>query len=593
MFKSIRAKVMFFLAGFAISLLIVAGYVVMYGVELVTEEVKEDSLRDKAIAMANITAANLERGEQIEEKEKTFLDEIFCEGVSGKCFLISKTKQTIGCVDKEKPYNLKFEGSSTVQDIYKNEMFYLSAVARVPGQESWFVVAEETRSEAFKDLNLMKTIVITMITILIFLLWPLSKRITLKIQKPIKDLAEEAVQIANGDIGHGIGSTEPGELTDIANAFNLMLDNLKSTMQQVLDKSGEAISLQEIMEYVEDTYDNLPSGIISINTLGEITTFNEEAANMTGYKAEDLLGIDIKNPTPPGLKNLLNPIRRCLSRGSLQLKTITDIKNKDGDVIPVIYSITIQFGVNGEVMGAVCVFRRIEDLHRFEESTNRMKNLESLGEMAASLAHEIKNPLTSIKGYAQYMKVELEDKDLEELDIILYEVDRLTNMLDRFLNFARPKMPKLKQEDMNALMSYVATLVKRDLPSNIEIRTDFQKIPKVMVDKEMFEPLFLNLILNAIQAMPEGGEIWLRTHYDKKRNVVCAEVQDNGEGISQEISNKIFDPFFTTKAEGTGMGLAIASRTVESHRGVMEVESVVGEMTKFTIMLQAVEETEE
>ena len=213
--------------------------------------------------------------------------------------------------------------------------------------------------------------------------------------------------------------------------------------------------------------------------------------------------------------------------------------------------------------------------------------------MAASLAHEIKNPLTSIRGYAQYLKVELEDKDMEELDIILYEVDRLTNMLDRFLNFARPKLPKLKAEDMNGLMAYVATLVKRDLPSNISIRTDFGHIPKVMVDKEMFEPLILNLMLNAIQAMPDGGEIWLRTHYDKKRDVVCAEVQDNGMGISQEISDKIFDPFFTTKADGTGMGLAIASRTVEAHRGVMEVESVVGEMTKFTIMLQAVAETEE
>lgn len=583
---------MFFLAGFAVSLLIVAGYLVMFGVEQVTEAVKEDSLRDKAVSVANITATNLaEEGTAI-EKNAAFLKTTFSDAVSGNCFLINRDKKVIGCGDKEKPYDLRFKGSSDVQETYKNEMFYLSAIAKVDGQDGWFVVAEETRSEAFKDLNMLKTIVITLITVLIFLLWPLSKRIAWKIQKPVKELAEEAVQIASGDIGHGIGSTEPGELTDIANAFNLMLDNLKSTMQQVLDKSGEAISLQEIMEYVEDTYDNLPSGIISINTLGEITTFNQAAEELTGYEAKELLGIDIKNPTPPGLKNLLNPIRRCLSRGSLQLKTLTDIKNQEGAVVPVVYSINIQFGANDEVLGAVCVFRRIEDIDRFEESTNRVKNLESLGEMAASLAHEIKNPLTSIRGYAQYMKVELEDRDMEELDIILYEVDRLTNMLDRFLNFARPKLPKLKKEDMNSLMAYVATLVKRDLPSNIKIRTDFSQIPNVMVDKEMFEPLLLNLLLNAVQAMPDGGEIWLRTYYDKKRDVVCGEVQDNGEGISQEISSKIFDPFFTTKANGTGMGLAIASRTIEAHKGVIEVESVAGEMTKFTIILPAVAEEE-
>ncbi len=592
MFKSIQTKTMFFLVAFAVSILLVTGYLVMFGVGMVTNKVKEDSLKDKAITLSNIISSGLIVHHQIDGTSDQAMEALFSDEVSGTSFLINQDKVTIGCEDKEKPYDLNFRGKSQVQAVYKNNMFYVAAVAKVQGQKGWFVVAEETESSAFPHLNLLKTTVIVLIIIILFCLWPLGKRISFQIQKPVKKLADSAAQIAKGDISHGIEIKEEGELADIAASFNTMLDNLKSTMQQVLDKSGEAASMQEIMEYVEETYDNLPGGVLSINTLGEITTFNQAAEALTGIEASELIGIDIKNPTPPGLKNLLDPLRRCLSRGSLQLKTLTDIKNKEGTVIPVVYSINIQFGMNNEVLGAICVFRRIEDINRFEESANRVKNLESLGEMAASIAHEIKNPLTSIRGYAQYMKVELEDKDMEELDIILYEVDRLTAMLDRFLNFARPKLPDLRMEDLGSLMQYVVTLVKRELPSNIQIRTEFSQTPKVMVDKEMFEPLVLNLILNAIQAMPEGGEILLRTYYDKKRDVVCAEVQDNGEGIPQEISDKIFDPFFTTKADGTGMGLAIASRTVEAHKGVLEVESVVGEMTRFTIILQAAAQEE-
>ena len=130
-------------------------------------------------------------------------------------------------------------------------------------------------------------------------------------------------------------------------------------------------------------------------------------------------------------------------------------------------------------------------------------------------------------------------------------------------------------------------LVDRDKPENITIRKHFYSIPPVMADKEMFESVFLNLVLNAIQAMPDGGTVVMKTHYDKKRNMVCATVRDNGSGITPDISEKIFDPFFTTKETGTGMGLPIASRIIEMHRGIMEVESIEGEMTEFRIMLQA------
>ncbi len=592
MFKSIQTKTMFFLVAFAICFLVVAGYLMVYGTEKVTHEIKEKSLRDEAELLSNILVLSI--GEENSDPAtfarktddlKQLLDS---EGITGDCFLINNKKETFGCDDKEKPYSLNFDGDSEVQDIYKNKMHYVSAVARLQGHTGWYVVLEEKESEAYDNLNFLKTITIAVIIILLFFLWALGKRISFAIQKPIKALADSALMIADGDISHGLETKETGELADIAESFNAMLYKLKSTMQQVLEKSGESASMQEIMEYVEETYDNLPGGILSINNLGEITTFNKVAETLTGIDADELIGINVENPTPPGIRNLLDPLRRCLSRGSLRLKKLTDIKTVEGETVPVVYSINIQFDVNDEVIGAICVFRRIADIKRFEESANRVKNLESLGEMAASLAHEIRNPLTSIRGYAQYMKAELDEQGPEELDIILYEVDRLNHMLNRFLTFARPKLPELKEENMNELMKYVMNLVKQDMPDNIVFKTDFGDIPAVMLDKEMFEPLLLNLMLNAVQALPDGGEIKLITQYDRKRKMVKTIVQDNGIGIPSEISDKIFDPFFTTKADGTGMGLAIAARTVEAHNGVMEAESLEGEMTRFTIMLQAV-----
>ena len=171
--------------------------------------------------------------------------------------------------------------------------------------------------------------------------------------------------------------------------------------------------------------------------------------------------------------------------------------------------------------------------------------------------------------------------------------DRLTTMLNRFLTYARPRLPETEKLHIEEIMDYVAQLVSREMDDRIIIRREFGRTPPVMIDRKMFESLFINLMLNAQQAMPDGGSIRLKTEFDRNRNMVCASVRDSGKGIPSDISGKIFDPFFTTKDTGTGMGLAIALRTVEAHKGMIEVESIEGEMTQFTIMLQALPEEED
>lgn len=593
MFKSIQTRTMYYLVILAVGLLITIGFILTSSVEKIGHNMKESALEERALLICKFIEASEENNLTPEEyfsliQRKSQLS----DSVLANTFFINKNYETVGYKDTEIPYNLHFKSKYTYQYIYKNGQEYICGISRIEGipqLENWYVCTESSFSASFGALNNLKTGVIVIITILLFILWPLAKKISMAITEPIKSLSHALEVVAQGDISHEITTKNKDELSDIASSFNTMLNKLKSTMQQVLLKSGEAASMHEIMEYVEQAYDNLSAGIISINNIGEITTYNDVAEFLIGLKAEEILGLDIKNPIPKEIKPLVDALRRCLAKGSLQLKTLTDIYDVNGTKIPILYSINIQFGLRNEVIGAICVFRRIQDIERFQESANRTKNLEALGEMAASLAHEIKNPLTSIRGYAQLIRLELGEQNinLDELGIIMHEADRLSLMLDRFLNFARPKIPKLTEVDIKEIISYVITLIQNELPSNIKITTTFNDIPKVLIDTELFEPVILNLILNAVQALPYGGNIDIKTGYSEKRKMVYIEIRDNGIGIPRELSEKIFQPFFTTKDNGSGMGLAIASRTIEAHKGILEVESIIGQMTKFTILLQS------
>lgn len=593
MFKSIQTRTMYYLIILTVGLLVTIGFILSYSVENVGHSMTESRYEERALLISKFLEASQEDSYTPEDYILLLSRESqLSKSILQNTFLISRDYKTVGYTDSEIPYNLEFESKKTCQYIYKNGQKYIcgiSAINGIPKLENWFVCTEESFSSAFSSLNNIKTGVIIIITILLFILWPLSKKITMTITKPIKSLSTALEVIAQGDISYEIKTNNKDELSDIANSFNTILNKLKSTMQQVLLKSGEAASMQEIMEYVEKAYDDLSAGIISINNIGEITTYNEIAESLIGLKSEEVLKLDVRNPIPKEIKPLIDALRRCLAKGSLQLKTLTDIYDVYDKKIPILYSINIQFGLKKEVIGAICVFRRIQDIRRFEESANRTKSLEALGKMAASLAHEIKNPLTSIRGYAQLVRQELGEQNInsDELQIIMHEADRLSLMLDRFLNFARPKVPILAEVDIKDIMSYVITLVHTELPSNVQITTNFNDIPKVMIDTELFEPVILNLILNAVQALPNGGNIYIKTGYSKKREMVYIEIRDNGIGIPRELSEKIFQPFFTTKHNGSGMGLPIASRTIEAHKGIIEVESIIGEMTKFTILLRS------
>ena len=236
-----------------------------------------------------------------------------------------------------------------------------------------------------------------------------------------------------------------------------------------------------------------------------------------------------------------------------------------------------------------------ENLKKSQRIMRRTDRLASLGTLISSLAHEIRNPLVSIKTFTQLLPERMEDEEFRNyfLKVASGEIDRLTTLINELLGFARPSEPNLRGEDMNALIEKMEFLVITEArKKNISISKNFtSNLPLVMVDAEQIKQVLLNILLNAVQSIPGEGQIWVETRVvripreDTTVRFVQIEVRDTGVGIPKENMEKVFDPFFSTRPDGSGLGLAISYQIIHEHGGFIDLESEVGKGTSFRVHL--------
>jgi signal transduction histidine kinase len=236
--------------------------------------------------------------------------------------------------------------------------------------------------------------------------------------------------------------------------------------------------------------------------------------------------------------------------------------------------------------------RLYEDLKRSKSYIRRADRLASLGTLTAGLAHEIRNPLVALKTLTQLLPERIDDEEFrtEFLQIASGEVDRISSLVTELLEFARPSDPKLELEDINAILDGMILLVSTETKKKqIDITKDYSAdVPPVQVDREQIKQVFLNILLNGIEATPENGEITVRTRYFMKPGgepYTQIEFADTGCGIPEEYMEDIFNPFFTTKSTGSGLGLSISNQIIQDHRGYIFVESQLGKGSSFFINL--------
>ena len=262
-------------------------------------------------------------------------------------------------------------------------------------------------------------------------------------------------------------------------------------------------------------------------------------------------------------------------------------------------SVTVSPYMNNGVpaQGAVLHVRDMSLFKELEESSKRMDGLSHLAVLSLGMAHEIKNPLVAISGSAQLLRKRLPDQHHKFLDVVIKESDRINRMMERMLDFARPMQREMKLLNIHQILEEILLLEKKNAPANIQFVQNYDpSLPQVEGDEDQLKQVFLNLIRNAQEAMPEGGtlELVTRIHsnytvkteiHPNSRQAILIEIRDSGAGIGAEDLNNIFTPFHTTKSKGSGLGLPLSLKIVENHKGKMSVQSKTGIGTQVQVFL--------
>lgn len=343
--------------------------------------------------------------------------------------------------------------------------------------------------------------------------------------------------------------------------------------------------LQDTRAFASEVVTSLPVGLLTSDTDGKIKMANAAASAMLGIERGNLLGMPLHD-----LGSLeWEPIIAALAGDEAVLEREVELAARRGRKVPVSLSASRIVNEEGLFLGHLFILRDLGEVRRLQEQVRRNERLTALGNLAAGVAHEIRNPLSSIKGFATYLanKIKGEGPDKDAAKMIIQEVDRLNRVVSELLEFARPGSMKLKDEDINRVIERTLRLAGSDASAKgIAVHfTRNDSLPLVPVEAERLTQALLNLFLNAIQATDTGGALDVSASVDRETDRLGVRISDTGKGMSSEVLSGIFNPYFTTKPSGTGLGLAIVHRIVEGHGGEIKVESQPGKGTVFTILL--------
>ncbi len=356
----------------------------------------------------------------------------------------------------------------------------------------------------------------------------------------------------------------------------------RATKQQLQDTS--AIS--------DEVVANIPVGLIFFGRTDRVVLLNSAAEAITGLSFKDTRGKLFDSILPAELIEVVSSLKYKERILEHEMNCVFAGKS------PAPLSVTAARIINdaGEFVGYVLLLIDLKEIKQLREDVKRKEKLAAIGSLAAGVAHEIRNPLSSIKGMASFYRDKFPDgsDDSDAADVMIKEVDRLNRVISELLEFARPSKMNLKPCDINTLLDHSVHLIRHDADLkniNVKLKTE-NNLPDVILDPDRFTQCLLNLYLNSIQAMETGGELTIRSRFVADQHIEI-NVEDTGAGISSKNLNHIFEPYFTTKSTGTGLGLAIIHKIIEAHEGKISVNSESGKGTVFSIQIPVTTVNEE
>ncbi|CAB1061905.1 Sensor protein of zinc sigma-54-dependent two-component system [Olavius sp. associated proteobacterium Delta 1] len=344
-------------------------------------------------------------------------------------------------------------------------------------------------------------------------------------------------------------------------------------------------SLSRIKAFSDNVVENMPIGLIALDTRQRIAAFNHTAESLMQLSFHDVMGKAADQILPPELCAQIN----CPEIQNQVIEKEVDCTVGSSHIVPLEIGASLLADENGTQLGYVILFKDLTEVRALHQEIERSRRLASVGRLAAGVAHEIRNPLSSIKGFATYFKQRYQDvpEDQQTANIMIQEVDRLNRVVSQLLEFARPISVSRKPTSFKDLVADSIKLIQQQAQDKqITINTrNSAKIDGIKIDPDRINQILLNLYLNAIESMDPGGKLQIEISDSKENGKLIIQVSDSGKGIAKEDLPKIFDPYFTTKSSGTGLGLAIAHNIVEAMGGGIEVTSRPGKGTIFRITI--------
>jgi PAS domain S-box-containing protein len=424
-----------------------------------------------------------------------------------------------------------------------------------------------------------------------------------RIAEPVRQLEAGAAAIAKGEPYQRIEPATDDELGRLALAFNHMATELAQQRAALEDAHvGLRRHLEEVADlksYTDSILASLPSGLVTVDLDGRVVTLNPAAELITGFFAGEAAGrycTEVFAQTAELGEILMETLA---TRAPIAPVPVT-LRRRNGGGLPIEFSTSPLRGRDGKELGAVGVIRDLSLVRALEGRLRRSDRLAALGELAAGLAHEIKNPLTSLLTFSRHLPRRFEDRGFRERfqRVVPGELERINAIVDRLLELARPSTIEVSLVRLPALLDRAVELFANEIEAQgIRVTRQYGRdVPPIHADEEALYRAFVNLVGNALEAMPAGGrltiraytagvEAWRPTATTAGVRGVTVEVEDSGTGIPAAAGDRIFNPFYTTKERGTGLGLALTHKIVEDHGGTIDFRSGPGAGTTFRVAL--------
>lgn len=377
------------------------------------------------------------------------------------------------------------------------------------------------------------------------------------------------------------------DMTFVFNAFQQTLQEINEKKQELIEMHKEAVERVRHMErYNECILESMVSGVVAFDRMGSLTSSNKAASEILGWPGNIGPAGRSFDVVLDGSEEFKDILRRVLKENKGILREEITFTMPDGRRKWLGVNASPLKGDSGEMIGATLLFTDLTEVRKLQRQVELKNRLAAMGEMSAGIAHEFRNSLGAVLGYAKLIERQAGENEIlrDSAEGILTEVKNFDGMLGEFLRFARPQ--ELNREECrlcDVVKEALEVLADEMQRHKTRVELDLDRLPPLHLDRTLMRQAVTNLVKNALEAVGGEGEINIL----EKRISDRAElwIEDNGCGVSREDRNRIFEPFFTTKRDGTGLGLAITQKTILSHQGSLTIKSDPGKGTLVIVSL--------